>query len=221
MLALQYAIAKRLVLEKAAHDARSRPGMQVSYQRQRKAAHRRRDDVPRDGRADHAGLRPHRNLAGHYQQPTRRQTNTAPSARPIPGVRSQDRRGRRDPRARPQRHARLLSRSRRRPRQRSRTAGFTPATSARSTPDGFLRITDRKKEVFKTATGKYVSPARVEAAIKRSVFVAQAMVVGDGRPHPAALIAPNWDLLRVELNLPVLTPEELVARDDVQRIHYG
>jgi long-chain acyl-CoA synthetase len=81
---------------------------------------------------------------------------------------------------------------------------------------GFLRITDRKKELFKTATGKYVSPARVEAALKRSVFVAQAMVVGDGRPHPAALIAPNWDLLRVEMNLPALTPEELVARDDVR-----
>lgn len=82
--------------------------------------------------------------------------------------------------------------------------------------DGYLRITDRKKEVFKTATGKYVSPARVESAIKRSVFVAQAMVVGDGRAHPAALICPNWDLLRVELNLPSnLTPEELARRDDV------
>ena len=81
---------------------------------------------------------------------------------------------------------------------------------------GFLRITDRKKELFKTATGKYVSPARVEAELKRSVFFAQAMVVGDGRPHPAALIAPNWDLLRVEMNLPALMPDELVARDDVR-----
>ncbi len=81
--------------------------------------------------------------------------------------------------------------------------------------DGYLRITDRKKEVFKTATGKYVSPARVEAAIKRSMFVAQAMVTGDGRPHPAALIAPNWDLVRVELNLPALPAEELAQRQDV------
>jgi long-chain acyl-CoA synthetase len=82
--------------------------------------------------------------------------------------------------------------------------------------DGFLRITDRKKEVFKTSTGKYVSPARVEAAIKRSVFVAQAMVIGDGRAHPAALICPNWDLVRVEMNLPGITPEELASREDVQ-----
>ncbi|HUA08352.1 MAG TPA: long-chain fatty acid--CoA ligase [Candidatus Acidoferrales bacterium] len=81
---------------------------------------------------------------------------------------------------------------------------------------GFLRITDRKKEVFKTATGKYVSPARVEAAIKRSVFVAQAMVIGDGRPHPAALICPNWDLVRVEMNIPAsVPPDELAERDDV------
>jgi len=81
--------------------------------------------------------------------------------------------------------------------------------------DGFLRITDRKKEVFKTATGKYISPARVEAALKRSVFVSQAMVIGDGRPHPAAIIIPNWDLVRVELNLPGITPGELAARTDV------
>jgi long-chain acyl-CoA synthetase len=82
--------------------------------------------------------------------------------------------------------------------------------------NGFLRITDRKKEVFKTATGKYVSPARIEAAIKRSIFVSQAMVVGDGRPHPAALICPNWDLVRLELNVPGITTEELAARKDVR-----
>jgi long-chain acyl-CoA synthetase len=82
--------------------------------------------------------------------------------------------------------------------------------------DGFLRITDRKKEVFKTATGKFVSPARVEAAIKRSVFVSQAMVIGDGRPHPAAIICPNWDLVRNELGIEANSPgEELARRDDV------
>jgi long-chain acyl-CoA synthetase len=81
---------------------------------------------------------------------------------------------------------------------------------------GFLRITDRKKEVFKTATGKFVSPARVEAAIKRSVFVSQAMVVGDGRPHPAALICPNWEVVRAELGIDAsVTPQQLVTRDDV------
>lgn len=85
---------------------------------------------------------------------------------------------------------------------------------------GFLRITDRKREVFKTDTGKWVSPARVEAAIKRSVFVAAAMVVGEGRPNPAALICPNWDLLRIEMSLPADLPaEDLARRTDVRAFY--
>ncbi|MBV8720804.1 MAG: long-chain fatty acid--CoA ligase [Candidatus Eremiobacteraeota bacterium] len=81
---------------------------------------------------------------------------------------------------------------------------------------GFLRITDRKREVFKTDTGKWVAPGRIEAAIKRSIYVAQAMVIGSGRPFPAALVCPNWDLLRVKLELPAgAAPEELAARGDV------
>ncbi|HEY6326223.1 MAG TPA: long-chain fatty acid--CoA ligase [Candidatus Cybelea sp.] len=83
---------------------------------------------------------------------------------------------------------------------------------------GFLRITDRKGEIFKTSTGKWISPARIEASIKRSVFVAQAMVTGRGETHPIALICPNWPLLRLELPaLPKeLTAERLAERDDVQ-----
>jgi long-chain acyl-CoA synthetase len=85
---------------------------------------------------------------------------------------------------------------------------------------GFLRITDRKGEIFKTGTGKFVSPARVEASIKRSVFVAHAMVVGSGRPYPIALISPNWPLVRLELSeLPKDAPPELLAqRDDVRSL---
>ncbi len=82
--------------------------------------------------------------------------------------------------------------------------------------NGALRITDRKKEVFKTDTGKFVAPARVEAAIKRSSYVAQAMVVGDGRPHPAALVAPNWDLLKTDLDLTSGSPENWAGREDVR-----
>ncbi len=83
---------------------------------------------------------------------------------------------------------------------------------------GFLRITDRKNEIFKTGTGKWISPARIEANIKRSIFVTQAMVVGSGRPHPIALICANWSLVRLELpNLPGdATPEMLAQRDDVR-----
>jgi long-chain acyl-CoA synthetase len=79
-------------------------------------------------------------------------------------------------------------------------------------PKGFLRITDRKNEIFKTDTGKWVSPARIEANIKRSIFVSYAMVVGSGRPYPIALIAPNWPLVRLELDLPKDAPADQLAR---------
>lgn len=82
--------------------------------------------------------------------------------------------------------------------------------------DGYLRITDRKRELFKTSGGKFIAPARVESAIKRSVFIAQAMVVGNARPHPAALVSPNWDMLRRELRLPEdQGAADLALRDDV------
>jgi long-chain acyl-CoA synthetase len=84
--------------------------------------------------------------------------------------------------------------------------------------DGYLRIVDRKKEIFKTSGGKYVSPARVEAAVGRSPFVAQAIVFGNGRPHPAALISPNWVAVRSRMKLAADIPAaELAARDDVRR----
>jgi long-chain acyl-CoA synthetase len=57
--------------------------------------------------------------------------------------------------------------------------------------DGFLRITDRKKEMFKTSGGKYVSPALLENALKASLFIEQVMVIGEYRKHPSALISPD------------------------------
>ncbi len=81
--------------------------------------------------------------------------------------------------------------------------------------DGYLRITDRKKELFKTSGGKFVAPARVEAAIKRSVYINQVMLVGDSRPHPAALVSPNWDLVRNELGIEDSNPQQLAKRPDV------
>jgi long-chain acyl-CoA synthetase len=86
-------------------------------------------------------------------------------------------------------------------------------------PEGYLHITDRKKELFKTSGGKFVAPSRVEAAIKRSVYINQVMLVGDSRPHPIALISPDWGLVRTELGIPESVPlEELRARADV--VHF-
>ena len=57
--------------------------------------------------------------------------------------------------------------------------------------DGFLKITDRKKEMFKTSGGKYVSPALLENALKASIFIEQVIVLGEYRKHPSALISPD------------------------------
>src|SRR5262249_34484692 len=62
--------------------------------------------------------------------------------------------------------------------------------------DGFLTITDRKKDLIKTSGGKYIAPQRIEALIKSSRFVSQVVVVGNSRKFPSALIVPNMDLLR-------------------------
>ena len=78
---------------------------------------------------------------------------------------------------------------------------FMTGDIGRIDEDGFLYITDRKKELIKTSAGKYVAPSRVEASIKRSPYIAQVLVCGDGRPFPMALVAPNWTLVRAELGI--------------------
>ena len=62
--------------------------------------------------------------------------------------------------------------------------------------DGFLKITDRKKEMFKTSGGKYVAPQLLENRFKQSRFVEQLMVVGEGEKMPAALIQPNFEFIK-------------------------
>jgi long-chain acyl-CoA synthetase len=62
--------------------------------------------------------------------------------------------------------------------------------------DGFLRITDRKKEMFKTSGGKYIAPQLLENAMKQSRFIEQIMVIGDGQKMPAAFIQPNFEFVK-------------------------
>jgi long-chain acyl-CoA synthetase len=79
--------------------------------------------------------------------------------------------------------------------------------------DGFLRITDRKKELFKTSGGKYIAPQPIEQMIKASRFVNQVVLVGDRHKFPAALIVPDWEQLRAYAEFKGLdahTPAELI-----------
>ncbi|MEP0478847.1 MAG: AMP-dependent synthetase/ligase, partial [Nonlabens sp.] len=62
--------------------------------------------------------------------------------------------------------------------------------------EGFLKITDRKKEMFKTSGGKYVAPQIIENTMKQSRFIEQIMVIGEGEKMPAAFIQPNFDFVK-------------------------
>ncbi len=62
--------------------------------------------------------------------------------------------------------------------------------------DGFLKITDRKKEMFKTSGGKYVAPQLIENAMKQSRFIEQIMVIGEGEKMPAAFVQPNFAFVK-------------------------
>ncbi|NHN24239.1 long-chain fatty acid--CoA ligase [Flavobacterium jejuense] len=85
--------------------------------------------------------------------------------------------------------------------------------------DGFLKITDRKKEMFKTSGGKYVAPQILENTFKQSRFIEQIMVIGDGEKMPAAFIQPNFDFIKDWANRKNIsigtTNEEIVANQSV------
>jgi long-chain acyl-CoA synthetase len=74
--------------------------------------------------------------------------------------------------------------------------------------DGFLRITDRKKELLKTAGGKFVAPAPMETHLMQDPAIERAVVIGDERPYVTALIVPDWRTLEVEHGV-TGPPEEL------------
>lgn len=62
--------------------------------------------------------------------------------------------------------------------------------------EGFLKITGRKKEIFKTSGGKYISPALLENEMKESRFIEQILVIGDGQKMAAAIVQPNFKFVR-------------------------
>ncbi len=85
--------------------------------------------------------------------------------------------------------------------------------------EGFLKITDRKKEMFKTSGGKYIAPQLIENAMKQSRFIAEIMVIGDGEKMPVAFVQPDFDFVKKwakKKGIKINSNEELVENDEVK-----
>ena len=83
----------------------------------------------------------------------------------------------------------------------------------------FLKITDRKKEMFKLSSGKYIAPQVIENKLKESFFIEQAMVVGENEKFASALISPNFPFLHEwasRHDIKFRDNQELICRKDVQ-----
>jgi len=88
----------------------------------------------------------------------------------------------------------------------------------------FLKITDRKKEMFKTSGGKYIAPQLIENKLKESLVIEQAMVIGDGEKFPAAIIVPSWDgvkewckLKNISFSTPAEMLKEIIIQEKFER----
>ncbi|MBC3540485.1 AMP-dependent synthetase/ligase [Rufibacter sediminis] len=82
----------------------------------------------------------------------------------------------------------------------------------------FLKITDRKKEMFKTSGGKYIAPQLIENKLKESLVVEQVMVVGEGEKFPGALIVPAFEGLREWCRIHSIaytSDEEMIRKPEV------
>ncbi|CAM9590764.1 unnamed protein product [Discosporangium mesarthrocarpum] len=89
--------------------------------------------------------------------------------------------------------------------------------------DNFLKITDRKKEIFKTSGGKYIAPQIMENKFKESRFIEQIMVIGENQKHPAAFVVPAFEFIEEwckRKEIPFNSSAEIIHNDRlVKRIH--
>lgn len=94
----------------------------------------------------------------------------------------------------------------------------------------YLKITDRKKEMFKTSGGKYIAPGNMENKFKESKFIEQIMVVGDGQKFPAALVVPAFSVLKdwcaikkidYSTNAEMIKKQEIVLRisEEIEKLN--
>ncbi len=90
--------------------------------------------------------------------------------------------------------------------------------------DGYLTITDRKKELLKTAGGKLIAPAPIENALKSSPYILNAVVVGDRRPYLAALIVPNFATVQAraqQSGVTISSPKQMAGSAWVHQLIEG
>jgi long-chain acyl-CoA synthetase len=90
--------------------------------------------------------------------------------------------------------------------------------------DGFLSITDRKKDLIKTSGGKFIAPQPIETSLNHNALVAEAVVLGDKRKFPAVIISPYFPLLEDwarENRISFSSRQELVANPRVQALYEG
>jgi len=90
--------------------------------------------------------------------------------------------------------------------------------------EGFITITDRKKDLIKTSGGKFIAPQPIENALKNNVLVAQAAVVGDKRKYASVIISPHFPLLEDWAHANQVhfsSREELVANNKVRELYRG
>lgn len=86
-------------------------------------------------------------------------------------------------------------------------------------PEGFIVITDRIKDMFKTSGGKYIAPQQIETLLKEDFYVENAAIIGDGRQYVSALIVPSFDALKAwadRKGLAYTSIEELIKLPEVQ-----
>src|SRR6185369_17054631 len=80
----------------------------------------------------------------------------------------------------------------------------------------FLKITDRKKEMFKTSGGKYITPQSIENKLKESRFIEQAMLIGENEKFPAAFIVPAFAFIKQwceKRDIPFVSNEEIIKNE--------
>jgi long-chain acyl-CoA synthetase len=99
---------------------------------------------------------------------------------------------------------------------------FKTGDAGRIEEDGSLFITDRIKDLMKTAGGKYIAPQQIEALLTDDNFIEQAMVIGDEKPYVTAFVVPNFEALKDYaklMEIKYLNMEELLSHSSIKEFY--